>query len=58
MANNNEFSKGYLCAVAQIIEQHGETSLAYDVFMANYIHCKNAGNWRRRKRHKNTCAPC
>lgn len=35
--NRNDFSKGYACAVAQIIEQHGETSLAEDVFACNFM---------------------
>lgn len=32
-----DFSKGYACAVAQIIIQHGETTLAKDVFRGNFM---------------------
>lgn len=35
--NMNDFSKGYACAVAQIIEQHGETTLAEDIFSCNFM---------------------
>lgn len=35
--NQNDFSKGYACAVAQIIEQHGETTLAEDIFKCNFM---------------------
>lgn len=33
----NEFSKGYICACAEIIKQHGETTLAKDVLSANFM---------------------
>lgn len=35
-----DFSKGYACAVAQIIDQHGEDSIAEDIFQCNFMSIK------------------
>ena len=37
MEISDDFSKGYACAVAQIIEQHGETTIAENIFSCNFI---------------------
>lgn len=33
----HEFSKGYICASAQIVLQHGETTIAQDVLQCNFM---------------------
>lgn len=35
-----DFSKGYACAVAQIIDQHKEDSIAEDIFLCNFMSIK------------------
>lgn len=35
--NQNDFSKGFACAVVQIIETHGEQTIAEDVFKCNFM---------------------
>lgn len=35
--NTNDFSKGFACAVVQIIETHGEQTIAEDVFRCNFM---------------------
>jgi hypothetical protein len=38
--SQKDFSKGYACAVAQIIIQHGQDGIAEDIFKCNFMSIK------------------